>query len=82
LQDDTGIPVSHFKADDWSLQPFGIYTRPIAVFGRNYQTRLRVLFEKGQPSALEFGVGYKWRPNQSNLMLATRKPAKAAANVD
>ena len=77
LQDDTGIPVTHFKNDDWSLQPFGTYTRPIAVFSRNYQSRLRVLFEKEQASSLEFGVGYKWRANQSNLMLATRKPAKA-----
>ena len=82
LQDDTGIPVSHFKDDHWTLQPFGTYTRPIAVFSRNYQSRLRALFEKGKPSSLEFGVGYKWRPNQSNLMLATRKPAKAAAITD
>ncbi len=78
LQDDTGIPVSHFKDDEWSLQPFGSYTRPIAVFSRNYQSRLKVLFAKGKSAPLDFGIGYKWRPNQSNLVLATRKPAKAA----
>src|SRR5205807_463329 len=29
VQDDTGIPVSFFKEDTWTLQPFGNYTRPI-----------------------------------------------------
>ena len=41
LQDDTGIPVSHFKDDAWSLQPYGRYSRPIPVFARNYQPRLK-----------------------------------------
>ena len=77
LQDDTGIPVSHFKDDAWSLQPFGRYTQPIPVFARNYQTRLKALFDQGKPGALDFGIGYKWRAGQSNLMLATRKGTQA-----
>jgi hypothetical protein len=80
LQDDTGIPVSHFKGDGWSLRPFGAYTRPIAVFSRNYQPRLKVLFDQSKPGALDFGIGYKWRAGQSNLMLATRKATQAAAD--
>ena len=80
LQDDTGIPVSHFKEEGWSLRPFGWYTRPIAVFSRNYQPRLKVLFDQGKPGTLDFGIGYKWRAGQSNLMLATRKATQAAAD--
>jgi hypothetical protein len=79
LQDDTGVPVSHFREDAWSLQPFGRYTRPIAVFARNYQPRLKTLFDQGKPAALDFGIGYKWRLGQSNLMLATRKANQASA---
>jgi len=78
LQDDTGIPVSHFKDEEWTLQPYGTYTRPIPVFARNYQSKLKALFDKGKPGQLDFGIGYKWRPNQSNLMLAVRKPRPAA----
>jgi hypothetical protein len=79
LQDDTGIPVSHFKEDAWSLQPYGRYSRPIPVFARNYQPRLKTLFDQGKPGALDFGIGYKWRAGQSNLMLATRKGSQAEA---
>jgi hypothetical protein len=78
LQDDTGIPVSYYKDDDWSLQPYGSYSRPIPVFARNYQSKLKALFDKGKPGQLDFGIGYKWRTNQSNLMLASKKPVKAA----
>jgi hypothetical protein len=79
LQDDTGVPVSFFKDHDWALQPYGSYTRPIPVFAGRYQSRLKTLFAKERPGTLDFGIGYKWRPNQSNLVIATRKPGKAAA---
>ena len=80
LQDDTGVPVSLFKEGDWSLQPFGRYTTPIPVFAGKYQSRLKGLFDKGKPTALDFSVGYRWRVGQSNLLLATRKPKQAAAS--
>jgi hypothetical protein len=80
LQDDTGIPVSFLKDEDWTLQPYGSYTRPIAVFAGRYQSKLKTMFDKNRAGPLDFGIGYKWRPNQSNLLLATRKPAKAAAH--
>lgn len=73
LQDDTGPPVNTFKGDKWKLQPFGRYTMPIAQFRGKYQKQLQTLFEKGDPPPFDFSVGYRWRPGQSNLMLATRK---------
>jgi hypothetical protein len=73
LQDDTGPPVATFQADKWKLQPFGRYTTPIAQFRGKYQKQLKALFDTGNPPPFDFSVGYRWRPGQSNLMLATRK---------
>src|SRR5262245_7134791 len=72
LQDDSSIPVSYFPPDKWQLRPFGRYTVPIAVFARNYQPKLRQLFQKGRAESLDFGLGYQWRVSSSNLLLATR----------
>jgi len=74
LQDDTGIPVSYFDAEKWLLRPFGRYTSPIPIFSGMYQTKLNELFQKFRPSPIDFGVGYRFRPNESNLMLAARNP--------
>ena len=73
LQDDTGVPVSYLNSDTWHLQPFGTYDRPIGLFRRNYQSKLKDLYKGGEPAPIEFGVGYKWRLNQSNLLLAVKR---------
>jgi hypothetical protein len=78
LQDDSGIPVTYFDRQKWQLQPFGQYRGPVDVFPQNYQPKLRELFQKGDPSAMDFGVGYRWRPHQSNLLLAVRHDASTA----
>ena len=72
VQDDTGIPVRYFKTTDWQLQPFGRYLGPIAVFPGMFQKGLSDVFRKSNPPRLEFGVGYRWRPQESNLLLAVR----------
>jgi hypothetical protein len=79
LQDDTGVPVSQFKPELWQLQPFGTYTSPIGMFRGNYQSKLRALYQTAKPTPINFGVGYKWKVNQSNLLLAVKKESKAAA---
>jgi hypothetical protein len=72
VQDDTGIPL-HFFGPDWQLRPFGRYLGPISLFARNYQPGLAQVFRHG--GAIDFGVGYRWRPNESNLLLAIKKGA-------
>jgi hypothetical protein len=79
LQDDTGVPVILFKPEQWALQPFGTYTSPIGMFRGNYQSKLRGLYQTGKPIPINFGVGYKFKVNQSNLLLAVKKESKAAA---
>jgi hypothetical protein len=72
VQDDSGIPVRYFKEDEWRLYPFGNYLGPISIFPGKYQRELGALYHKERAGPLEFGIGYRWRPRQSNLLLAVR----------
>jgi hypothetical protein len=72
VQDDSGIPVRYFTAGDWELLPFGRYRGPIPLFHNRYQSTLNDVYRKSKPPQLEFGVGYRWRPNESNLLLAVK----------
>jgi hypothetical protein len=75
LQDDTGVPVRLFDTAKWQLRPFGRYVNPIAMFEGMYQLKLSELYYKIRPSPIDFGVGYRWYPNESNLLLAIRNTA-------
>lgn len=75
LQDDSGIPVRYFQPADWVLEPHGRYLGPIGLFAGRGQAQLGELFRRGNPEQLDFGVGYRFRQNESNLLLALRKPA-------
>jgi hypothetical protein len=78
LQDDSGIPLAYFDPKKWRLQPFGRYAGPLALFGRAYQPRLGELFRKDNAIPIDFGVGYRWRKNESNLLLAQRTAANTS----
>jgi hypothetical protein len=73
VQDDSGIPIRFFKPDEWRLRPFGRYLGPIGEFPGRYQKGLNDLFHRSNTPRLDFGVGYRWRPNESNLLLAEKK---------
>lgn len=73
LQDDSGIPLEHFDESIWTLNYYGRYQKPIQLFEDRYQPRLEALYVRSGAPPLPFGVGYRLRPGQSNLMLARRK---------
>lgn len=73
LQDDSGIPLAYFDRRKWHLQPFGRYVGPLGIFGRSYQESMGELFNKGNAIPLDFGIGYRWRKNESNLLLAEKQ---------
>jgi hypothetical protein len=75
LQDDSGIPVSRFDQGRWQLRPFGHYSGPISLFANRYQSKLAQLFDRNRAEPIEFGVGYRWRSQTSNLMLAVKTDA-------
>jgi hypothetical protein len=74
VQDDSGIPVRFFARSDWDLVPFGRYLGPIPLFANRYQRQLAELYSRGRAIPIDFGVGYRYRQNESNLLLALRKP--------
>jgi hypothetical protein len=73
VQDDTGIPVKHFQQAGWDVRPFGHYVGPIPTFRGNYQSKLKDLFAQNNAQPIAFGIGYRWRLNQSHVLLATNK---------
>ncbi len=77
VQDDTGPPLSAYDPKIWDLQPYGKYVGPIAVFRGMYQSKYATLFKNASP--IDFSLGYRWRPNQSNLLLAVKKTGVSMA---
>jgi len=78
LQDDSGVPITFFKGDEWQLRPYGRYLGPIALFPSHHQQSLAELFRRGKPTSIDFGIGYRFRPNESNLLLADKLAVRAA----
>jgi hypothetical protein len=73
IQDDSGIPFGDYDRRRWRLFPFGRYAGPIDKFPGRYQPQYAELFRRSQP--MDFGIGYRWRSYESNLLLAVRLPA-------
>jgi hypothetical protein len=76
VQDDSGVPLHYYDPKKWDLLPFGRYLGPIGVFPGRYQPAYAALFRNSRP--IDFGIGYRWRPNESNLLLAIKKPEAVA----
>ena len=72
-QDDSGIPLRFFDTAKWDLKPFGNYVGPISIFKGNNQPKLKELFTKAKAPKIDFGVGYRWRPNETNVVLTVKK---------
>jgi hypothetical protein len=71
LQDDSGIPLAYFEPKKWRLQAFGHYAGPISIFANFNQPQMAALFQGANP--IEFGIGYRWRKNESNLLIAHKE---------
>jgi hypothetical protein len=79
LQDDTGVPLKFFDTAKWDLSPHGNYLTPIPVFAGVYQPKMQEFFRKSRSKPIDFGVGYRYRPGESNLLLAVKHaPEKSA----
>ena len=72
VQDDSGIPLGYFGAKRWRFRAFGHYEGPISIFANFYQPRMTQLFQSANP--IDFGIGYRWRKNESNLIVAEKQP--------
>jgi hypothetical protein len=80
IQDDSGIPLTDYNPGKWRFFPFGRYAGPIAEFPGRYQPAYAELFRRSQP--MDFGIGYRWRSYESNLLLSVKLPADGSGSVD
>jgi len=80
VQDDSGIPLTNYGARKWRFFPFGRYAGPIAEFHGRYQESYAELFRRAQP--MDFGIGYRWRTHESNLLLSVRLADDGSATAD
>ena len=80
IQDDSGIPLNDYNPKKWRFFPFGRYAGPIGEFPGRYQQSYAELFRRSQP--MDFGIGYRWRSYESNLLLSVKLPADNSGSVD
>jgi len=72
VQDDAGIPLAHFNRDKWNVRVFGNYVGPIEIFKQHYQPKLAEMYQQSGPPPLDFNFGYRWKREESNLIVASR----------
>jgi hypothetical protein len=80
IQDDSGIPLTYYNARQWRFFPFGRYLGPIGEFPGRYQQSYAELFRRAEP--INFGIGYRWRTNETNLLLSVKAPNDGAAPLE
>jgi hypothetical protein len=80
IQDDSGIPLVYYNQKKWRFFPFGRYAGPIDQFPGRYQEQYAELFRRSQP--MDFGIGYRWRSHESNLLLAVRLAPDDPGSID
>jgi hypothetical protein len=80
IQDDSGIPLADYDPRKWKFSPFGRYAGPIGEFPGRYQEAYAELFRHSQP--MDFGIGYRWRSYESNLLLSVRQPSDGSAPAE
>jgi hypothetical protein len=80
IQDDSGIPLTYYGSRKWRFFPFGRYAGPISEFPGRYQESYAELFRRAQP--IDFGIGYRWRTHESNLLLSVRLPDDGSAGSE
>lgn len=78
IQDDSGIPLRYFDRKTWELHPFGRYAGPISIFSGRYQNDMAQLFNRGKATPIDFGIGYRWRTHETNVLLAKNLELAAA----
>src|ERR1700758_858454 len=80
IQDDSGIPLAYYNSKRWRFFPFGRYAGPISEFPGRYQQQYAELFSRAQP--IDFGIGYRWRSHESNLLLSVKTDSDEPAMAE
>lgn len=72
VQDDSGIAFHYFLSDkrSWNYRLYGQYSKPISLFSKSWQPDLDSFYRTQKAVPLGFGIGYNFKDNNSNLMIA------------
>jgi hypothetical protein len=75
LEDDSGIPYKYFVENGhYEFTFYGTYSWGYNIFHHNDQKDLMAAYKSGtNVKPLPFGIGYKFRKGESNLLLAKHK---------
>ncbi|MEE8524394.1 MAG: PQQ-binding-like beta-propeller repeat protein [Thermoanaerobaculia bacterium] len=75
LQDDSGVPLRFFDAEDWRLSFHGVYRQTLPTYREWFQEDLRAAYTSDPGIApLPFAIGYNSRVAGSCLIRADRRP--------
>jgi len=72
LQDDSGVPLRFFLNEDWNVDYYGYYERPIPLFSNYFQRELLTNMRAHSSGRLPFSYGYNAAKGSSYLILAER----------
>jgi len=73
VQDDSGVPLRFIDKAVFGITPFGNYTGPIPLFSGQFQRDMAQLFKSQKRRPLAFGMGYRYRPGDTSIILAEKK---------
>ena len=74
LEDDSGIPYRYFKTTEWTPTFYGKYTGAISLFPNKFQKDLDSCYKSNVATKpLDFGIGYKYKVGESNLLFFKKK---------
>ena len=79
-----GIPLSGFDPWRWDLRFYGNYRGTLDMFRQYFQPGLRGIFERADSRVrpLSFGVGYKFKPEETVLILARGRAGDAPPRAE
>ncbi|MGE0569206.1 MAG: hypothetical protein AB7O73_14805 [Bacteroidia bacterium] len=74
IQDDSGIAVKYLlnSSYKWQFNLYGLYTKPIKIFAKEYQPELDSLYQTSTVKNLGFGLGYNYRDKNSSFMIVNK----------
>lgn len=70
MQDDSGIPLTHYKKEAWDILLYGTFYKPVSTYVEYAQPALRDAYQLGNPKPLAFRIGFA---RQSNLQIMRKK---------
>jgi hypothetical protein len=74
VEDDSGIPLRYLDPRRWQVRLYGNYTPPLNIFKEHYQPDLAAAYGSLRTrSPIDFGVGYKWQPDEACIIVAVAK---------